>query len=695
MFIKAVPVWKNVDDYKEKLNTHLIFRENAQSLTGCSLKIAAADWYKLYVNGEYVGSGPARSAVGYGRVDEYDLSVYDKGTGDNEIVIYAAGFYCKTLTSVWQESYLCAELVCDDDVIKYTGRDFECFANERRVRKVERFSVQRYFQEIWDCSLPEVGEAIEVRETARDIKFIPRRVPKAYSEILDFARVSKVGTFAVDENKDVWKNGYSFDPHSEPQWGAFHDDEIELKPFRYINSLGLGIDSCDVSMPVTLGEGQWLMVDMGRINAGFVRWSGRANADSDVIVALSEVISGDVFEFAMINMQPASEYTIPCGQVMSEESFEPYTCRYVAVFVKKGSITIDGVGIRTFERDITSVKRPKFTNPDYAKLYEAALRTFSHNAADIFMDCPSRERSGWLCDSYFTAKAEYFFYGENPVEDTFLENFVLYKNRGEFPQGVLPMCYPSDPHQNNKFITQWDMWYVLEVCDYLTNRKPAWDKSVFEPTVFGVVNFLSKYENDMGLLENLPSWNFIEWSSANEWVKDINFPTNMLYAGMLESVAKVFGKDDLAIKADAIRERVVEMSFDGEFFIDNALKNPDGTYTRTKNMSEACQYYTLLFGGICMDDEKYFVLMNHVREGFGEFDSGDREFCPINAFIGLYLRMNLLDRIGDASLTEKCVKEFFLKMCDTTGTLWECREPHGSLDHGFASYAATVLPQAN
>ena len=75
MFIKAVPVWKNVDDYKEKLNTHLIFRENAQSLTGCSLKIAAADWYKLYVNGEYVGSGPARSAVGYGRVDEYDLSV--------------------------------------------------------------------------------------------------------------------------------------------------------------------------------------------------------------------------------------------------------------------------------------------------------------------------------------------------------------------------------------------------------------------------------------------------------------------------------------------------------------------------------------------------------------------------------------------------------------------------------------------
>ena len=96
-----------------------------------------------------------------------------------------------------------------------------------------------------------------------------------------------------------------------------------------------------------------------------------------------------------------------------------------------------------------------------------------------------------------------------------------------------------------------------------------------------------------------------------------------------------------------------------------------------------------------MADEKYSVLMNHVRDGFANFDKGDREFCPINAFIGLYLRMNLLDRIGDPELTKKCVSEFFLNMCDTTHTLWECREPWGSLDHGFASYVATLLPKAD
>ena len=29
------------------------------------------------------------------------------------------------------------------------------------------------------------------------------------------------------------------------------------------------------------------------------------------------------------------------------------------------------------------------------------------------MDCPSRERAGWLCDSYFTAKTEYVLTGTN------------------------------------------------------------------------------------------------------------------------------------------------------------------------------------------------------------------------------------------------------------------------------------------
>ncbi len=693
MFQKAVPIWVESKTYKDKLNKHLIFREMVDNIEGqCKLKIAAVDWYKLYINGVYVGAGPARSALGYARVDEYDLSKIENCADKNEIVVYVGGFYSKSLASVRQDSFFSAEIVCGDDVVKYTGRDFECFVNARRVRNVERFSVQRYFQEVMDETADEFGEQIKTVTVKNDIQFIPRKVPFAHSTCIDCNETVRQGTFEENPTKQISKNAYSFDPFNELAWGVFEESEIAYFPFRYVKSLDLNYVSSKNSLPVTLCEGQWAMLDMDMIYAGFLYWSGVVEADADVVVAFSEIADGNLFQFGNINMQSVFEYVIPAGKTVNTESFEPYTAKYIAFFVKKGSITINGVGIRSFERDITNTRKYHFKKPAFRKLYDAALRSFAHNAVDIFTDCPSRERAGWLCDSYFTAKAEYFFFGNTCIEDNFLENYLLYSNRGEFPEGVLPMCYPSEPHQNNKFIPQWNLWYILEVCDYLKNRKPECDKNIFTKTIFGVLEFLKQYENSLGLLENLPSWNFIEWSSANTWTKDINFPTNMLYAGALENVAAVYDKPDLALKADKIRKTVCVMSFDGEVFVDNATKKPDGTYICTKNVSEACQYYAILFGGIDTQDDTYSVLMNHVKTGFAKFDKRDRAFCPINAFIGLYLKMNVLSKLGYKDAIEHNVKGFFGEMCDKTGTLWEYKEPVGSLDHGFASYVATLLP---
>jgi alpha-L-rhamnosidase len=75
------------------------------------------------------------------------------------------------------------------------------------------------------------------------------------------------------------------------------------------------------------------------------------------------------------------------------------------------------------------------------------------------MDCPTRERAGWLCDSFFTARAEKVFTGENAIEYNFLENFLLPEKFEHLPKGMLPMCYPSD-HYDKVFIPNWAMWFV-------------------------------------------------------------------------------------------------------------------------------------------------------------------------------------------------------------------------------------------
>ena len=103
-------------------------------LRGSSVRLCAADFYHVYVNGEFVAYGPARTAKGYGRVDIFDLDVF--ANGDDEIRICVLGHNCRGFSQVKQPSYLCAEVVRGDEVILATGRDFAAFVSDTRIRKV-------------------------------------------------------------------------------------------------------------------------------------------------------------------------------------------------------------------------------------------------------------------------------------------------------------------------------------------------------------------------------------------------------------------------------------------------------------------------------------------------------------------------------------------------------------------------------
>ena len=98
MFFNAIPVWGNYLNNTDKLNRHLLFRETIDSLNNVNINIAASDFYRLTVNGEFVDFGPARTSIGYARVDSYDLSdIKSSENGKNEIVIEVAGYHCKSL----------------------------------------------------------------------------------------------------------------------------------------------------------------------------------------------------------------------------------------------------------------------------------------------------------------------------------------------------------------------------------------------------------------------------------------------------------------------------------------------------------------------------------------------------------------------------------------------------------------------
>ena len=128
------------------------------------------------------------------------------------------------------------------------------------------------------------------------------------------------------------------------------------------------------------------------------------------------------------------------------------------------------------------------------------------------MDCPSRERAGWLCDSFFTAQSEQYFAGNSNVEIAFIDNFVMAEEFPSVPEGILPMCYPSDNLDGNH-IPQWNMWLMVELEQFFKRTEDNPEK--YRKICYDFLGYIMQFKNADGLLEKMPGWNFVEWSMAN------------------------------------------------------------------------------------------------------------------------------------------------------------------------------------
>ncbi len=697
MFQKAQPIW--IRGKTCEMNLYAVFQAEAELTAGAELHIAGTAFYRIYVNDCFAHFGPARTAKGYLRKDVIPLEPYLK-PGDRRcrIRVEAMGYYCKSLSTVRQPSCIMAEIREKGQAVAYTGRDFQGFLPGCRLQKAERYSVQRAFTEVWDYrgnrGLAQASGSAEEVVVKEEFQILERHALCPQYEDFDLAKASLYGSFVFDETRQFQERRYSWKGEL-PHWGMFPWEEIPYHPYAWVQRQKQTVLGREKKLPLQLNEGEYAILDFGRIEAGFLKASMESLGESDIVIAFSEFYQGEEFQFCNMNAHNVLEYLLAEGNRYQVQSFEPYTFRFVMVAVKEGCIRLCSLGVKTFQYDLGGIPWPACENEVQASICRAAVRTFAHNAVDLYTDCPSRERAGWLCDSYFTGRTEYALTGKTLVEDNFLENYRLFENPGDYPAGVLPDCYPSDVRGGGEFIPQWTMWYILEVEEYLLKRGHEDRTEEFRKSIYGLLDFYVQYENEDGLLECLPSWNFVEWSKANEWTKDVNYPTNFLYARALEAVYHIYGDEECERRSRRVRKAAVEQSFNGRYFRDHGVRDEKGVLRVQEDSSEACQYYAVLFGGIDLRADAYQELKSLILHVFSPDRKGAMpQILEVNAFIGAYLRMDTLLKMQEYELVLKDAEGFFGKMEEYTGTLWEYRQLVGSYDHGFASYAFVVIAEA-
>lgn len=709
-FSGALPVWAKGRSGEMNLSLVFTLRADFHEDKKYELVLTASSVYMAFCGDRMLSVGPARCGHGYYRVDRIDPKPFSdgdkgKGTVSKEIRIIVAGYNVNSFAYLDMPAFLCAELLEDGTVIGRTEEIeaalerkgvFKARVYRERIQKIQRYSFQRAFAEAYDLRR-EITEkdGVDLARAEAGV-FLERGVPDAdfstvipkwitcrgaahYSEIRpEQRRINRI----INDPRDAFK--------------CFRLDELETCTAWEGQGLNYTLSEPgrqDYSETV-IAAGSFAVIDMGAEFTGMIGMELEAKGEATVYVLESEILTGnspDGVDFTRLGDSDLVKWIFPAGR-HSVLTFEPYSFRYAKIVVLGADILLKQFKIIRYSFREIDRKPPENMPEDLRLIYDAAVETFRQNAVDIYMDCPSRERAGWLCDSYFTSRTERCLTGESQVERNFLENFLLPDHFSHIPEGMLPMCYPSD-HYDGVFIPSWAMWYVIELKEYFDRTGDRELIDFAKPRVYGLIRYFERFLNEFGLLEKLESWVFIEWSKANELAQDVNFPLNFLYSRVLSDAGELYGDEALKEQGAKLIKTASAMSFTGTFFCDNAVRR-GGKLVLTGDCTECCQYYAFYLGAA--DESSHPELFNVLVNEFGP-DRAERgaypEIYPANAFIGNYLRLDWIMRIGLVDKVRDDIRGYFYTMAKSTGTLWEHQQSVASCNHGFASHVAVWLSE--
>lgn len=703
-FVSAKPIWP--EGREKEVNLSVAFRAVFPKPSGKKvvLRLAAQALYRCHVNGRFVGHGPARAGHGFYRVDEWDITAF-LASGANVVALEVAGYNANSYYLLDLPSFLQAEVLAEGKVVASTagaGARFEAAVLAERVQKVARYSFQRTFTELWrlapdwaDWRAKADGRFSPVRCAVVESKrLLPRGVP--YPTFAVKPAVALLGTGALSVGKPPAK------PWRDravtlvgPGYAGYPEKELVSMPSIKMQAVRFAAAEAGTAQPryaggsVSLAKQRWALFDLGVNRSGFIAAKVVVRRPTRLLFAFDEILTDGQANWRRLGCINLVTYELQPG-TYALESFEPYTLRYLNALVLDGECDIAAVGLREYVNPESVRATFASSDPKLDRIFEAARETFAQNAVDVFMDCPSRERAGWLCDSFFTARIARSLCGNTSVERNFLENYQLPDRFPHLPEGMLPMCYPAD-HTNGNFIPNWALWLVLELEEYAARTGDRALVSAFRPRLEALMRYFKPFENEDGLLEKLEKWVFVEWSAANKFTQSVNYPSNMLYAGALSSMGRLYGDAALLAKAEKIRDTIRRQSFDGAFFVDNAERE-GGKLKVTRNRTEVCQYYAFFFD--VATPATHPELWRALTTDFGPRRAELKlhpEIHPANAFIGNQLRFELLSRQGRRQQILDEAAGYWLYMAERTGTLWEHDKPSASCNHGFAAHAGEVL----
>jgi len=187
------------------------------------------------------------------------------------------------------------------------------------------------------------------------------------------------------------------------------------------------------------------------------------------------------------------------------------TYRYLELVIRTGAdpLTIDNIhGVFTaypFERSARITVSDPTVNAEIQDILTTGWRTARLCAHETYMDCPYYEQLQYAGDARIQMMVSLYMTGDARL----MKNGIELLNSSRTAEGA---TYSRAPSYLQQYIPPFSLWWVGTVHDYwMYVDDESFVRSML-PGVRSVLSFFAAHQKATGSLERLPWWNFVDWT---------------------------------------------------------------------------------------------------------------------------------------------------------------------------------------
>jgi alpha-L-rhamnosidase len=727
------PWWANnnpIDPKKEEKAQEALFRVEFETNQESAFKIAAQNFYQFWLNGEWTGYGPARASHGRLTVDEWKLPA---SLLQNKNTITVQVFW----EGVFTFDHVCGTPGLWLRLESETGKiPFEVWATGKTGRcDMRRFSVMRgWIEDIDRRALPEgwpCGEwnhkdwqkaVLRDNDPAvilepRDIK--PYFLDKRYGQCVTFAGACNPQNRTPHRNLRI--AGDAEDAENDPS-RVLHEEHLCPSAASDCNLSALAANGSGIAILGADPDGldRTVQLDFGKEVTGLIELCLDVPAGTVVDIGWSEGLwqeelmgcwarsdqpSGSVCPRELCDSRQSARYICRGGERETINSLFIAAFRYLRIAFRlpegdsSSEIRVHHIFVRSVGYSIAREGSFLCSDNDLNRIYESAIETMENSVADVFMDCPGRERGGWLNDSFWAAVGFQSVTGDIAFDRRFIRQFTDSQNAMEY-EGIPAPLYPSDcqlwtlPNNTRlRPIVGHTLFWLLQAERHLRLFGDDCLKEEWRPAINKVFKAFEKYRNEQYLLENV-SWDtFYDWSRFQRG--PIQTADNFVYAYASQRLGRFYGEQDWVEAGRKTAESIESLAWnEGRELYADILEKDNKEYVPGKKASELTNYIALWTGIVPEAKAKriWRQLCNfHPRTVDRTLFDYETNLIRCNLYGWMY-RFDYEGRTGEIDLLVRDLKEACAPMFGRgQTTIGEHLGYHASLCHGYTGYIAYVL----